>query len=40
MPAIAFLEELKAPRKDLYAVRYALCSMQYIGFGLSKGIQK
>ncbi len=27
MPAVASLEEFKAPQKDLYAMRHALCDL-------------
>ena len=36
MPAIAFLEDLKATRKEglsIYAMLYALCAVRYVGLG-------
>jgi hypothetical protein len=40
MPAIASLEDLKAAQKEglsIYAMLYALCSMRFVGCGLSNG---
>jgi len=39
MPAIAPIEDLRAAQKEglsIYAMRYALCALRFIGYGLEK----
>jgi len=43
MPAIAPIEDLRAAQKDglsIYAMRYALCALRFIGYGFKNGLQK
>jgi len=43
MPAIASLEDLRTAQKEglsITAMRYALCALRFIGYGLKKAPRK